>query len=250
MKNLKQTFAVSTLMLFCVGCATTTPYDPFVKSEDEIKSSISVLAMKPIRLAEFSRKDEVAARYEMLITEQLESAGFTVIPSNEFSAIWDPMVEQVGGLFDPVTGESDPDKVKAVHEHTLNELRAKFSVNGFVAPRIDVAKASWYGNSATWDGVKDETTGKGGFWASLAAANYQGSVPALSLIVPIFDINGDPVYVGRGGIQLFAHFKGGRFIDVPESMWFVEPERDLNAANIAMRDLVADPVATQVSKTQ
>ena len=231
MKNLKQTLAVSTLMLFCVGCATTTPYDPFVKSEDEIKSSISVLAMKPIRLAEFSRKDEVAARYEMLITEQLESAGFTVIP-------------------DPVTGESDPDKVKAVHEHTLNELRAKFSVNGFVAPRIDVAKASWYGNSATWDGVKDETTGKGGFWASLAAANYQGSVPALSLIVPIFDINGDPVYVGRGGIQLFAHFKGGRFIDVPESMWFVEPERDLNAANIAMRDLVADPVAQQVSKTQ
>ena len=241
---------VCALMLIGVSCATSTPYDPFVKTKDEIKHSMPVLAMRPVMLAEFSRHDEVATRYEMLVTEQLESAGFTVIPSNEFAAVWDPMVEQLGGLYDPITGETDTEKLDAARQHTTNELIAKFSINGFVAPRIDVTKAGWYGNTATWDGVKDETTGKGGFWASLAAANFQGSVPALSLIVPIYDTNGDAVYVGRGGIQLFAHFKGGKFIDVPESMWFVEPERDANAALIAMRELVADPATPVVSKTR
>ena len=75
-------------------------------------------------------------------------------------------------------------------------------------------------------------------------------MPALSLIVPIYDTNGDAVYVGRGGIQLFAHFKGGRFVDVPESMWFVEPERDADAALIAMQELVADPATPVVSKAR
>lgn len=249
MKNPLQMMLVGVLMLMLAGCETTPPYDPFVKSEADIKSYISVVAMRPILLADFSRKEEIATRYEALITEQLESAGFVVIPSSEFSALWDPMVEQLGGLYDPVTGESDTEKIKAVQEHTTSELIAKFSINGFVAPRIDVTKASWYGNTATWDGVKDETTGKEGFWAALAASNYQGSIPALSLIVPIYDVNDELVYVGRGGVQLFAHFKGGRFIDVPESMWFAEPERDVTATTIAMTPLVADPAAQQVSKS-
>ena len=113
-----------------------------------------------------------------------------------------------------------------------------------------MAQASWYGNTATWDGVKDETSGKGGFWASLANMDYQGTIPALTLVLSIFDTGGEPYYVGRGGIQLFAHFKLGTFTDVPESMWFVEPERDLNAIDIALSPLLSEPLTQQVSKAK
>ncbi len=230
------------LITFSTGCAVT-PYDPFIKSRSEISSAVNILSMRPVSLADFDRKDEVAARYEALITERLEAGGFKVIPSSEYSSIWDPMLEQLGGVFDPITGEADEEKLEALRTHTTNELIAKFKIDGFVIPRIDVTTASWSGNTATWDGVTDETTGKGGFWASLAASDKYGSVPALSLILPLFSTSGEAFYVGRGGIQLSAYLKGGRFVDVPESMWFVEPERDVNAVSIALAPLLTEPVA-------
>jgi len=229
------------LIAIGTGCAST-PYDPFVKSRSEVFSAVQIVSMQPVSLADFDRKDEVAARYEALITERLQAAGFTVIPSNEFSAIWDPMLRQLGGVFDPITGEADEEKLKAVRTHTTNELIAKFEIDGFVTPRIDVTEASWYSNTATWDGVKEASSGKGGLLASLLMtnANYQGSIPALSLILPIHNTSGEAYYVGRGGIQLFAHFNLGSFTDVPESMWFVEPERDVNAVNVALAPLLND----------
>lgn len=230
------------LIAFSTGCAVT-PYDPFVKSRSEIFDTVKIVSMRPVTLADFDRKDEVAARYEALITERLEGAGFTVIPSSEFLSIWDPMVEQLGGLFDPVTGEADQEKLDAVRSHTTNELIAKFNIDGFVRPRIDVIQASWSGNTAIWDGVKDETSGKSGFWAALAMSDRYGSISALSLIIPLFGTSGEVYYVGRGGIQLFAHLQGGKFVQVPESMWFVEPERDVNAVRIACAPLLNEPGA-------
>ena len=229
------------LITFSTGCAVT-PYDPFIKSRSEIFETVDVLCMTPMQLQDFDRKDEVAARYEALITERLETAGFKVIPSSEFSSIRDPMIEQLGGVFDSITGEADEEKLEAVRLHTTNELIAKFDIDAYVRPGVMVVKASWSRNTATWDGVKDETTGKGGFWAAIAAPEATGTLPALSLILPLTGTSGETYYVGRGGIQLFAHYKGG-FVDVPESMWFVEPERDVNAVNVALASLLNESVA-------
>lgn len=228
------------LITFSTGCAVT-PYDPFTKSRSEIFNTVDVLCMVPINLMDFERKDEVAARYEALITERLETAGFKVISSSEFSSVRDPMIEQLGGVFDPLTGEADEEKLEAVRLHTMNELIAKFDIDAYVSPRVVATQASWGGNSATWDGVKDDTTGKEGFWATLSAADATGTIPALSLILPLTSTSGETYYVGRGGIQLLAHYDYG-FVDVPESMWFVEPERDVNAVNVALAPLLNEPV--------
>jgi hypothetical protein len=230
------------LITLSTSCAVIPPYDPFIKSRSEIFNTVDVLSMTPVILSDFDRKDEVAARYEALITERLETAGFKVIPSSEYSSIRDPMVEQLGGMFDPATGQADKEKLAAVRLHTTNELVAKFDIDGYVRPRIMVVKASWNGNTATWDGVTDHTTGKGGFWADLFGPQATGTIPALSLILPLTGTSGETYYVGRGGIQLFAHYKGG-FVDVPESMLFVDPEKDVNAVNVALASLLIEPVA-------
>ncbi len=230
------------LLTFSAGCATT-PYDPFVKSRSDILDTVSVVSLVPMEIEEFDRKDEVAARYEHLITKRLEAAGFTVIPCAEYASIWDPMVEQMGGLYDPVTGDADEGKLEAIRLHTANELVGRFNIDAFVRPAIVVTKASWSGNTATWDGVKDATTGKTGFWASFVASDYSGSIPALSLVLPITSTNGETYYVGRGGIQLFAHFSLGTFVNIPESMLFADLERDDKAVSVALRPLLKDPLA-------
>ena len=230
------------LITLSTSCAVIPPYDPFLKSRSEIFNTVNVLSMTPVILLDFDRKDELAARYEALITERLETAGFKVIPSSEYSSIWDPMIEQSGGMFDPITGDVDEEKLAAVRLHTTNELVAKFDIDAYVRPRIMVVKASWNSNTATWDGVTDHTTGKGGFWADLFGPQATGTIPALSLILPLTGTSGETYYVGRGGIQLYAHYKGG-FVDVPESMLFVDPEKDVNAVNVALASLLNEAVA-------
>ena len=232
------------LITFSTGCAVT-PYDPFIKSRSEIYEMVDTLAMMPLKCPDFDRKEEVSARYEALITERLETAGFKVIPSSEFSSIQDPMIEQMGGMFDPITGEADEEKLEAVRLHTMNELIAKFDIDAYIVPRIVLVKAGWSGNSAYWSGVTDTVSGKSGFWAAFKNQNMSGTIPAMSLVVGLRDkTNSEGYYLGRGGIQLLAHYGetfASGFVDIPKSEWFVDEEKDVTAVAIALSALVNEP---------
>ncbi len=230
------------LIFLFAGCAAP-PYDPFIKSRAEIFESVEVVVLMPIGLADFEREEEVSTRYETLISERLEEAGFKVIPPSKFENTWNRMVEQLGGIYDPNTGKRDDEKLNAIQEHTINELKAKFEIDGYVSPRVEVVEASFRGNHASWDGTKEATTGGEGFWTSLLVSELSGTISALSLIVPISNINHEVYYVGRGGIQLFAHYKRG-FVRIPKSEWFKNPARDEAAVNIAFRALL-NPDPTQ-----
>lgn len=233
------------LITFSTGCAVT-PYDPFIKSRSEIYERVDTLAMMPLKCPDFDRKEEVSARYEALITERLETAGFKVIPSSEVSSIRDPMIEQMGGMFDSITGEADEEKLEAVRLHTMNELIAKFDIDAYIVPMIVIVRASWSGNSAKWGGVTDTVSGKTGLWADFwKNSNMSGTIPAMSLVVGLRDkTNSEVYYLGRGGIQLIAHYGetfAGGFVGIPKSEWFVDEEKDVIAVAIALSALVNEP---------
>ncbi len=245
MKRCIRTLAFIFLVAAITGCVTP-PYDPFVLSRSEIYERVDTLAMMPLQCPDFDRKEEVSARYEALITERLEAAGFKVIPSEESSSIRNSMIEQMGGIFDPITGQVSEEKRQAVSDHLVQELNAKFDFDAYIAPKIVTVKANWNGNSATWDEVTESVTGKTGFWAGLFSnQNMYGTLPAMSLFVVLRDkTDSEGYYVGRGGIQLAAHYGetfAGGFVDIPESEWFVDQEKDVTAVNIALSALVNEP---------
>ena len=232
------------LVAAITGCVTPV-YDPFVISRSEIYERVDTLAMMPLQCPDFDRKEEVSARYETLITERLEAAGFNVIPSEESSSIMNSKIEDLGGMFDPTTGEVDEEKRQAVSDHLLQELNAKFDFDAYIVPKIEIVKASWNGNSATWDDVTETVSGKTGFWATFKNLEKSGTIPALSLFVVLRDkTDSEGYYVGRGGIQLVAHygetFTGG-FVYIPKSDWFVDEEKDVIAVAIALAALENKP---------
>ena len=233
-------FLVATI----TGCVTP-PYDPFILSRSEIYERVETLAMMPLQFPSFDRKEEVTARYEALITERLEAAGFNVIPAAESSSIMNSFIEQLDGMFDPITGQVDKEKRKAVNNHLVQELDAKYDFDTYVAPKIVIVKANWSGNSAAWDGVTESVTGKTGFWASLSNANMSGTIPAMSLLVVLKDkTESEGYYIGRGGIQLVSHYGetiAGGFVDIPKSQWFTDEEKDVTAVDIALSALVNEP---------
>ena len=244
MKRCIRAVAFVFLVAAITGCVTP-PYDPFVISRSEIYDRVDTVAMMPLQGLDFDRKEEVSARYEALITERLEAAGFKVIPSEECSSIMNSMVEQLGGIFDLKTGEVDEEKQQAIKDHLVQEMNAKFDIDAYMVPKIVIVKAGWSGNSAYWSGVTDTVSGKTGFWASFKNSNMGGTLRAMSLFVVLRDkTDSEGYYVGRGGIQLIAHYGetfAGGFVGIPESAWFVDQERDVTAVNIALSALVNEP---------
>lgn len=237
--------------LLVVGCATRQPYNPFKVEPAQFREKVRTIALVPVGVPKgMDNPDEIAKRYEAIITSKLEEAGFKLVSSKEYSAIYDPMVKQVGGLYDPITGEPIEEKFKSAREHAVRELINKHRVDALLYPRIVVEKANWFRNRAMWSGVKEPTTGKEGFWADLNTPSAYGTIPALSLVIQITDSNQTVYYVNSGGIQLLQLYtregflQPYRFTEVGASELLKDKAKDERAVSLALAGLIkGSPVA-------
>jgi len=141
-------------------------------------------------------------------------------------------------VFDPSTGQLDTVKTGLIRVRTRSELRSRFNADAWLHPSFLVRKAPFDRGVARWDGVSQLLRGKGVLgW--LAAAQKQGTVGALSLVVSIEDMSGNTLYVSAGGLQVLTTLGGKEgFTDVPEDSLFVDPQRNLEAVRVALEALV------------
>ena len=227
------------------ACQTATPYEPFKIERSEILNRVKTMAMLPVAFpGKLDRESEIAERYESLIAAKLATMNFTVVPSGHYTAIWDPMVAKVGGFFDPVTGEIDREEYQAVRDLAMREMVDRHGADAFLLPRIEVVKAYWSYNVASWHGVTEAATGEEGFVADFFAPAASGNVSALSLAVVIANDKDEIYYANYGGIQLLYHVGGGGTFDaVPEQELFVDPARDEQAVAISLAPLLGESVA-------
>ena len=241
MKRCMRTLTFVFWVVVFAGCVTNTPYQLVVLSPSDIYERVDTVAMLPLEVVNFDRKDEVSARYEALITEQLETAGFKVIPSREYSDIRKGLTDQVGNLYDPQTGEANQEKLDEVRTNSLLRLTEQFNTQAYIVPKIVRVGAYWSGNTTSWDGIERRTAGETeGFWESLGVGSSSGRIPAMSLQVVLSSMSGETYYIGRSGIQLLSQFRSGQFIDVPQSNWFVNEDWDVEAVQLALIPLTGD----------
>lgn len=220
------------------GCAVTTPYNPFKVPQEQIKSKVKVVALAPINFpGDMEDTEPLKAKFEFLIEAKLRQAGFMVVPSREYDAVWKQTIEKLGGVFDPLTGKRDEAKFKTVREHTLRELATRTKADALLEHGIGVFKANFAGHLAQWHGTSESVV-TAGFWGAFFAGGAQGTVPALSLVVALSDIHGVEMYVNVGGIQVLAKLSGQNFVTVQRYELFVDQERNRQAVNIAL-----DPLA-------
>ncbi len=225
------------------GCVTTTtPYQLVVLSPSDIHERVDTVAMLPLQVENFDRKEDVSARYEALITEQLETAGFKVIPSREYSDIRKGLTDEVGNLYDRQTGEANQEKLDAVRTNSLLRLAEQFNTQAYILPKIVRLGAHWSSNTTSWDGVERPTAGETeGFWeALLVTPEGYGTIPAMSLRIELSSMSGETYFIGRGGIQVISQFRSGQFVAVPQSNWFVNEDWNVEAVKLALIPLTGD----------
>ncbi len=232
------TILVTLTMLF--GCATTV-HKPFKVERAQIYKEVRTVGIMPLAIPwKVDHKDRIRAELESSIAAKLREGGFSVISSEGYSQIYESMKASVGPLYDPNTGELLKEKHDSLVEHAKREYLRKNKPNALLYSGIQVVKANWSGNHAIWHGVDEPTTGKEGFWASLAASSSYGTIPALSLVLVLKDPQEKVYYNNFGGIQLVQWLKGGTFVDVPGNQLLTDSERNERAVTITLMPLLSE----------
>jgi hypothetical protein len=216
--------------LMVVGCATAPPPpDPYRVPREEVRGKVKKVALVPVHFSrDVNDPDALKGRIEALVAAKLNRGGIDVIPSSVYEGLWRPMVVDMGGIFDRMTGKLDAAKAKIVREHTLRELRSRHGADGVLYLSVAEGSATIASGRATWDGVTEayETHG------------FRGKIRALSLAVTLADTNGVTLYSRRGGLQTVERLDHwGRSGYLSKAVLLTDDNLLVQAVNISLGDL-------------
>ena len=220
------------------GCAAKVPYNPFKVDRAEFYPRLMVVALAPMGAPrDFEDPTSATDRFMRLMEVQLRDAGLTLIPADTSRALWDSLTAEVGGYFDPATGEVDEPKLRMLRGRLYRALRARHDVDAMLFSSLVVVGAELKSDRASWDGTS-QGAGKGKFWKALLGVSHSGTIPALSLRVVLSDTADTDLYVNAGGIELLAKVSTSGFVDVPRHELFLNDERNVKAVTLALGPLL------------
>ncbi len=238
------------LLAWVLGaCAGKAHYDSWLVPRDSVLAATHTIALSPVRLPDdLEDPDPVAALFDSLLTDALRAGGFTVVPSDIVSEIWNHGADSIGGYFDPMTGRADSSKLNPLRRYFKQRLRAEQGADLVLFPEIVAVDAPYADGQASWDGTSQAVAG----WFKIlvsAIANEElpaGTAAALSLDVQIESIDGGSVFNHRAGLELWA--KPGRDGDVswvPRERLFLDQKRNAKAVRLALASLLGDEGASR-----
>jgi hypothetical protein len=137
-------------------------YDPFRIPREQFRAQVKRVALRPL-VAPPGAPEVVRARasLEGLIAAALERQGFAVVPSREFGEAWRRFAGDLGGVYDPVSGEPDEAKYQAAWEYTTRELETRLDVDAilvsnvhydFIQPALGFGDWKAAGKTLLWQG--------------------------------------------------------------------------------------------------
>ncbi|NIM49877.1 MAG: hypothetical protein GTN62_02905 [Gemmatimonadales bacterium] len=240
--------AVALLALVGTGCSAASRYDPFLIPAEELYQSVEIIVVTPVHVAaEVELHEDALASVDSLVDAALRSAEFSVIPARQYAEIWDRIVLELGGLFDPHTGERDELKFQDAREQLVGELEERFDPGALLYLEIVEVDAPFADGVARWDGTVQAVTPFGlrvldAVGAALIDTQGflpEGTVRALSLELIIEDMSGAELYVNFGGMQVLETIGEGigERTPVPASELCADQQRNRKAVEIALAPL-------------
>jgi hypothetical protein len=230
------------------ACAGHTHNDPFIVPQERIYGSVKTIALDVVCACGVPKAvgnvDPSRGRFDSLLTAELHTAGFAVVPWVESQAIWRRVTDSLGGLFNRATGERDTVKFTIARALTMQELKARFHADAWLHPFIVLASAKFDGGEAEWDGTTQsyQSLGKK-FLAALFGGGTSGKTPALSVRVDLEDVHGKDLYTNQGGLQLYEVPSGRDFVPIPPAQLYTDTMRNANAVHLALAPLVTRTVS-------
>jgi hypothetical protein len=216
--------------LACAGHAGAQEYDPHQTSREQFRTQVSRLAMEPMVLpSETPDADRVCAGFEQLVAAELQAHGYEVVPSKVFREIWRRYAEDLGGVFDPVTGEALEKKHELTWEHTGRELEAKHGVDAVVRALIVSGPLRFDagGFSLGWRAAGQTLVWRGERMWSEAAMPQRVEGPYLTVF--IVDRGGVLHYAMRAPIEWSRIYANRGYEEKPVTALYQDAQRNQRA---------------------
>lgn len=245
--------AVSISVAVSAGCFLPPQpedrYDPFVAPTDTVLNLVGTIVVTPVVPPEGV---SVSAAASEVITGAIETrlseAGITVIPAAEYARIWDGIIRQLGGFFDPLTGEREEWKFQAARRELMRELQGRYQTQVLLYAELQVLEVYVEGGVAEWDGAEHDIRGEDEPIKSQYQDTFQqddlggsgdGVVSAVSLATAIDGPDGREIYRNFGGLEVVSR-RQGAVVDVEgDFVLEAQGERVVHAVDRALGPLVA-----------
>ena len=203
--------------------------EAFFISKRDFKKQYKTIALSPVDAdAVFGMPDSVAVMIEEEITKHLEKRGYTVLPSSVLADIRKTMEEQVGGVTNAETGETDMAKLQAVRTHAFRELWFRHDIDAVATIRLSVSMAQFAKDRAEWDGVKQKIEHEG------RDKGYGGTIAASSIGFAVYDHTDKIKYQHYGGLEVLQMRIDARLEPIPAERYFSDEKRVRKAAQVAV----------------
>jgi len=224
----------------------------FDNTRDELLANVKRVGVMPVYdlPAPLRDRDDAKKALQDAVIKHLQLAKFDVVGPEPYQAAFDRFNKQLGGMYDPATGDLRREVATAVLQNARREFGSKEKLDAFVFVRVVLQSAPYSSDYCYWDGVHDRADGKvpskNAFLNFWNADSSTGSVPALSLLIQIVNTRDRVLYGRRGGIQPAAYHdwvKGSNapFQTVKYEDLLKDNQRIERAARVATLPLVHTP---------
>jgi hypothetical protein len=242
-------------------------YKPLLAPREQILGSVHRVVIGTLAPNGLTNSPEVVARYQSLVHERLAKLGWEVIDSAALNVAFGMASQQVGGIYDPFTGKTDPARLQQMMQVALTSLGLPAKPDGVALISLLKTGAVQVAGNVDWDGttqsaltlgpVIDKVVAFGGTTNQNAG---EGGIAAASFNFALRDANGTLLVDSLGGIQLLQkltlqgkHEHGSTtfsqtYTDLTPADLFTDPARDAHAVDVALSALLPPTTVAREAK--
>ncbi len=238
-----------TAILLC-ACQTTsfndTSYPFVINNEKMAEQAVDKVIIAHVNLGSPSK--HYLKNYEKTIDKeviaQLESAGYTIENNALFRKAWRDATRKYGEPFNPVTSQVNARAFQRVIYTAINTLKEQTDIKAVVFTDLierQVAFGHHINRNAKWDGVSRKPKIKGAGTGISQGFDWSQTVPAASLSVTVYHVDGQRLFQSIGGLEVTRQLdpnKGGNGRFVRRDKLFTSQTNVRQGVNFALHPFV------------
>ena len=203
--------ALLALCMLLVACSSTPTYNPttFPFQLDQARLDahpIKTVVIAHVNLGVRSRNylDKEAPRIDAQVASYLKENGFKVLSQRDFEQHWNAAVRAFGNPVDPTSGKLNRKTFALIMTRVRDEMAKSTKLDAFIFTdlvELEVSFSEGLKHAARWDGVTRTPSLQGPGDGVSTEFDWNTLAAVVSLQVSIYDMDLEPVFSSRGGIE-------------------------------------------------
>ena len=232
------------------ACQTTsfndTSYPFVINSEKMAEQAVDKVIIAHVNLGSPSKHylKEYEKTIDKEVIAQLEAGGYTIESNALFKKAWRDATRKYGEPFNPVTSQVNARAFQRVVYTAINTLKEQTDIKAVVFTDLierQIAFGHHINRNAKWDGVSRKPKIKGAGTGISQGFDWSQTVPAASLSVTVYHVDGQRLFQSIGGLEVTRQLdpnKGGNGRFVRRDKLFTSATNVRQGVNFALHPFV------------